>query len=275
MRANRRLSALSATCCFGALWLAGCTKETPPPAAVLDEPANELKWAHAALERNPDLKVVSIDKDHNTIKVQIKSSGETVTVTPGELAAIPIGDLVALTNSANAAREAAAKVVEEPIPTAPPSATEPSPERSASDFKVEHQDGRVRISGPGMNVEAADANTHAQELATHQRYDEPIICEGPRMLHLDRRHINVNGDAIIARGGCELHLTNSEIAATGTAIVIEDATVHIGNSTVQGGAAAYDAGPTAKLFMLNTRFGGIARRDTQAKISDQGGNVWR
>jgi hypothetical protein len=268
---------LKAVAVSSALWLAACAKEpaSAPPAAALDEPANELRWARAALERNPELKIVSVDSERNSIKILIKASGETATVTPGELAAIPIGDLVALSNAVAAARAAAEspKVVEEPIPSPAPTAQET--ERAATtDYKVEHQDGRMRISGPGMSVEASQPAQSSQSTA-QIRYDEPIICEGPRMLHLDRRNLNVDGDAIIVRGGCELHLTNSQIAATGTAIVIQDATVHVGNSTVRGGDASFDAGPSAKLFMQNTRFAGTSRRDSQSSINDQGGNVWR
>src|SRR5262245_7356604 len=108
MRAHTLSLKLAGACAAIAaiVGLASCSKEpAAPPAAVLDEPANELKWAQAALERNPDLKVVSVDKKHNSIKVAIKSTGETATVTPGELAAIPIGDLVALTKAANAVNE--------------------------------------------------------------------------------------------------------------------------------------------------------------------------
>lgn len=261
----------------GSVLLAACAKEPAPaqPAAAIDEPASELRWARAALERNPELKVVSVDAERNSIKVLIKASGETANVTPGELAAIPIGDLVALNNAIATAHEAppTPRVVEETIPPETPPAV--APDRSAVDYKVEHQDGRLRISGPGMSVESTQPTAHASQTTAQVRYDEPIICEGRRMLHLDRRNLNVDGDAIIVRGGCELHLTNSQISATGTAIVIQDATVHVGNSTVRGGDASFDAGPSAKVFMQNTRFAGTSRRDAQSSINDQGGNVWR
>src|SRR5262245_16638465 len=108
MKVHLSTPLLKAVCMSGALFLAACAKEAPPaPAANLDEPAAELKWARAALERNPELKVISVDAERNSIKVLIKASGETATVTPGELAAIPIGDLVALNAAATTAREAA------------------------------------------------------------------------------------------------------------------------------------------------------------------------
>jgi hypothetical protein len=264
--------------------LNACQKQeaTPGVAGELDEPSNELRWARAALERNPDLKVVSVDKERNTIKVVVKASGEMMTVTPGELAALPIGDLVALNNAVKTARDAIAPhtLVEETIPVSPAAQAETAPVVAAkpernTDYKVEREDGRTRISGPGMTIESTDTAARSSASSPQPRFDEPIICEGPHMLHLDRRHLNVDGDAIIARGGCELHLTNSQITATGTALVIQDATVHIGNSTVQGSAAAFEAAANAKLILLNSRFVGLTRREAQTKINDQGGNSWR
>ncbi len=281
MRRAVTVSALRAralTLCFGILFVAACTKETPtPPAAITsDEISSELKWARAALERNPELKVISVDAERNSIKVLVKASGETATVTPGELAAIPIGDLVALTHIAREPEPAPAPtVVEESIPATPaPQNETPAHERTA-DYTVEHQDGRMVITGPGMKIESASEATPGTDSMTQKHYDEPIICEGAQMMHLDNRRINVDGDAIIVRGGCELHLTNSQIRATGIGIVVKDATIHISNSTVQGNEAAFDAAPAARLHLQNSRFVGITRRNPHAKIDDQGGNSWR
>jgi hypothetical protein len=94
------------------------------------------------------------------------------------------------------------------------------------------------------------------------------------MLHLDNRRLNVTGDAITARGGCELHITNSHIVATGTAIVVLDATVHIANSEITGTDGSLTTSSAARVVLRNTTFTGLARRDGQAKIQDQGGNTW-
>lgn len=251
--------------------LAACTPEAPAP--TIDEPANELKWAQAALERNPELKVVAVDKEHHSIRVAIKSTGELVNVTPGELAAIPIADLVALTRKPSHT-EPAPTPVEETL-TVAPAPPEAPPERVATGYKIEHQAGRMRITGPGVNVESTGVAESVTPPSAPPRVDEPLICEGPRLLHLDRRRLNVDGDAIIARGGCELHITNSEIIATGTGIVVQDATVHINNSSVRGETASVDAARPAKMFLANTRFVGVVRRDAHAHIADRGGNTWR
>lgn len=95
------------------------------------------------------------------------------------------------------------------------------------------------------------------------------------MLHLDNRTLRVDGDAVIARGGCELHITNSRIAASGTGVVIEDAIVHIANSTIEGAAASFAAGSQAKVFARSSTFHGLPRRAEGALVQDQGGNEWR
>jgi hypothetical protein len=258
--------------------LGACSKLADKEAAPAPAPEtnSDLKWARAALERNPELKVESVDEAKRTISVRVKATGEIVSVSPGELAAIPIGDLVALTREHRSAETSAStpQVIEEPVAAD----TQAAPEnvaRKSSDLKVERDGSRVHISGPGVNIEstgAAEATSSGMQL---KKYNEPIICEGQRTLFLDRRRMTVDGDAIIARNGCELHLTNSEINATGTAVVVKDATVHIGNSTIQGSDASIDLAATAKLFAQNAQFIGISRRDPQAKITDQGGNTWR
>jgi len=258
------------------LFVAACNQQpdaVQPAFTPRTDPHPELQWARAALERNPEIKVISVDADRGSIRIQIKSSAETVNVSPGELAAIPIADLVELTTAAREVTAPNRPVTEESIPPPPPAQVESPPERVV-DYKVEREDGRTRITGPGMSVESTTA-TSAVEQPSQQKFNDPIICEGSRMLHLDRRRINVDGDAVVARGGCELHITNSRITATGTGIKVQDAQVHISNSSVQGGDASIDLESTAKVHVLNSQFFGLARRDPQAKFNDQGGNTWR
>src|SRR5215831_13967905 len=162
------------------------TEKTPEP-----KESNELKWARAALERNPDLKVESVDEATQAIKVRVKSTGEVNTVTPGELAAIPISDLVALNSALHTAQNEAAApahhVIEEPAPPAP----EPPPVATpkSSELKVERDGDHVRISGPGVNIESS--NESRASTGAIKKIDEPIICEGMRTLFLDRRRMNV------------------------------------------------------------------------------------
>jgi hypothetical protein len=241
----------------------------------------ELDWARAALERNPQVKVLSVDTATNSIQVRVKISGEVMTLTPGELAAIPVADLVTPpapppppVADAAPTPPAAVAPAEAPAVVATEPTAEPVPE-SAPTYTVQREDGRVRVSGPGISIETAPktASTNTEGDAT--RYDEPIICDGRRFLHLDNRTLNIDGDALTARGGCELHITNSRITATGTALTVLDATVHISNSTLQGGEGSLTTSSAARVFMRGNQFKGLARRSADAKIQDQGGNTWR
>jgi hypothetical protein len=72
-----------------------------------------------------------------------------------------------------------------------------------------------------------------------------------------------------------LHITNSRISATGTAITVLDATVHIGNSELRGDAGSLTTSSAARLFIRNNRFFGLARRSPEAQIQELGGNSWR
>ena len=90
-------------------------------------------------------------------------------------------------------------------------------------------------------------------------------------MQLDNRDIYVDGDAITVRGGCELFLTNSHIVASGTGIIVQDATVHISNSTVEGGNASFQADDRAKMYVRGSTFAGVPRRAELAMVQDQGG----
>jgi hypothetical protein len=236
----------------------------------------ELLWARAALERNPQLKVVSVDEAANTIKVRVKITGEVLTLTPGELGAAPIADLVAHVAPPAPPPEPAATAAEpptEPVAVTEPAPAAPMPTEPAT-YTVQREDGRVRVSGPGVSIETAPKSTQATPESS-TRYDEPIICDGRRFMHFDNRTLTVDGDALIARGGCELHITNSRITATGTALTVLDATVHITNSTLIGNSSSLTTSSAARVFLRNNQFTGLARRSPDAKLQDQGGNIWR
>jgi hypothetical protein len=239
----------------------------------------ELQWARAALERNPQVKVLAVDVDKNTLQVRIKATGETLTLAPGELAAIPIGELLASTNPPRQMTPVAATPTPEPATTAEPTAPEvetltTTAEPPKPEYTVQRQDGRVIVTGPGVSIET-HKSTAQDASASAPRFDEPIVCDGKRMLHLDNKRLNVDGDAITARGGCELHITNSHITATGTAVVALDATVHIINSELQGSDGSLTTSSAARVFLRTSKFTGLARRDPQSAIQDQGGNSWR
>jgi len=252
--------------------------------------SSEIEWARAALERNPQVKVVSVDKSRNTIEVRINATGEVIAVSPGELAALPIRDLVALTNStANtpAVTNPAAAAAELPIsPTSNADATTATPAETlavtpapsqplqATPYTVEREDGRVKVTGPGISIESSARPVEAIA-AKPVRSDDPIVCDGKRLLRIDARQLNVAGDAIVVSNGCELHITNSRISAAGTALIVRNGTVNIANSELVGDESALDAGPTSRLILRNNTFSGVFRRDPQATLQDQGGNTWR
>lgn len=143
-------------------------------------------------------------------------------------------------------------------------------------YTIERSDGQVRVSGPGVSiVSSATPDAMTQASAPGQRFSDPIVCEGRRMLHFDRRDVHVDGTAITARGGCELHITNSRISATDIAVVVEDATVHITNSSVTGRTASFSAGDEARMYLRSSTFEGLPRRTAKAVVQDQGGNTWR
>lgn len=269
---QRRFLFSTASAALLATLLSGCGAKNQTEA--------ELQWARAALERNPQVKVMAVDAAANAIQVQVKATGETLTVSPGELAAIPIADLVALTQ---AAREPAPASTEPATPEPEPQpATEPvaqpvtasgEPAKpSYEDYVVQREDGRVRVTGPGVSIESHAATK--PEAAT-QRFDDPMVCDGKRMMRMDARQLNVAGNAITARGGCELYISNSRIKASGAAIVVENAIVHLSNSEIMGAESSLTTHAGARVYLRSNTLSGLQHRDPAATIVDQGGNTWR
>lgn len=260
---------------LGALGLlTGCAK--PNEKSTQDETGREVSWARAALERNPQLEVVATDTEARTFTVKHRSSGAVQVVSLDKLAAAPIADLVA-----GAPAPADAPAAAPPIETAPPAQTAAAPPAEStaaapgeSGYTIQREGGQVRVSGPGVSIVSANTPSARTASAGSAAADSPIVCEG-RFLHLDRRNIRVNGTAVIARNGCELHITNSTIEATGTALSVQDATVNIANSEVTGQPASLEATGKARLYVRGSTFRGIARRNDPAEINDQGGNTWR
>ena len=202
----------------------------------------------------------------------------------------PVSSLAAATQSSAAAPQSASETPPSELPATASTERAPTPSSPASTlaaapaptsgsnphYTIERTDGQVKVSGPGVSiVSSGTATVTASEGAAGQRSMEPIICEGRRMLHFDNRNIYVDGDAIIARGGCELYITNSRVAASGTGVVIVDATVHIANSTIEGSLASFDARDGAKVYVRSSTLQGLPRRAEKAVVQDQGGNQWR
>ena len=142
--------------------------------------------------------------------------------------------------------------------------------------------GRVIAKGPGYSIEAAPGTGNAAAAAGQARVTdapletlhEPIVCQGQRVLNIDNRDIRFDGNAITARDGCEVHITNSRISAGGIAIRAHNASVHIENSEIEGGKASIDATAGAQIYAEASTFKGAARRLGQASIHDLGNNAW-
>ncbi|HEV8334080.1 MAG TPA: hypothetical protein VGQ22_21835 [Steroidobacteraceae bacterium] len=266
-----------------ALALAACNRGAAPEPQTSDAAANatkdesEIAWARAALQRNPDLEVVATDQQSGVVTVKHRGTGEVETVKASELAAVSPSQLKAMNTQAATQAEPASP--EQTAQATAPNRGEgsaPVPGATPSGYTVERANGQLRVSGPGVSIVSSGSNAAADNQAGGARRTvDPFICEGRRTLQLDNRDIYVDGDAITVRGGCELFLTNSNIVASGTGIVVQDAIVHISNSHVQGASASFEADDRAKMYVRGSTFQGVPRRAELALVQDQGGNKWR
>jgi hypothetical protein len=138
--------------------------------------------------------------------------------------------------------------------------------------------GRVIAKGPGYSIVATGAGNQGGETAVTdaplETLHEPIVCRGQRVLSIDNRNIRFEGNAITAEDGCELHISNSRISASGVAIRARNASVHIENSEIVGHKASIDAAGGAQIYAETSTFRGAARRLGAAVIHDLGNNNW-
>lgn len=301
--AARSLTSRVALSCIALAVLGACNRG-PEQAAVLPTEPVELTWARAALERNPRYEVLASDAQTRVFTVRDRSTGQVQTLNLNDLAAGPVAQLRAPPPAIAPAPEPAATVAA--APPAPPAAAPapaanmappatPAPDAapaqvvdnspaaaaeraqaSGSNYTIDRSGGQLRVSGPGVSIVSSGRSTASGvSSAAGNRASEPIICEGKRLLKLDDRKIYVEGDAIIARGGCELYITNSSIVATGTGLIVEDAIVHVANSHIEGLNGSFNATDRAKMFVRTSTFQGVPRRAEFASVLDQGGNEWR
>jgi len=275
-----RGSALALTC-SAILAFAACGERGEAPAA---HTRAEMSWARAALERNPNLELVATDFDAGVFTVRDKTSGQVHAVRVDELAAAPLAQLTARPNAAPVplGAEPAPSAADAPVAdesryddATDESLAQPNAAAAPLRYTIERAGGQVKVSGPGVSIVSAGGEgvTSARGEAGQVAVD-PIVCEGRRMMHLDNRRIFVDGDAVTARNGCELHITNSRIVASGTGVVVRDAIVHITNSYIEGAGGSYDAGIGAKLYLRDSNFRGVMHRDAFARIQEQGADVW-
>ena len=285
-----RFRALAGFACVGLLLLAACGREGQ----------DEMSWARAALERNKALEVVAADQQTHTFTVRLKESGELRTVRAEEIVASPATaaadtarplpatkpsaaadagsaeKALAQADSATTPGKAAAHPEGEVVRSEPLSLT---PQTAAVTDST--TGGRLLSSGPGYSITAAPvagpAAARGRETSSSaplEHRHEPIVCQGSRMLHIDNRNLVFDGDAVSAMDGCEIHITNSHISATGVGVAARAADVHIDNSQIEGEQASIDASEGAQIYAVSSRFRGLSRRLDTAKVHDLGGNLW-
>jgi hypothetical protein len=269
--------------CAGALSVfAGCEKSTH----------DDLGWARAALERNSSLQVVSEDPQARAFTVRLKDTGELRIVRAEEI----VGSPPALAPLADAAQKppppAPAVAANAPAPAAAPSPpAAPAPEAQITPppptpptLAEMSQGPNVLKSGPGYVIKRtntsgagrtgfAPPDLVARGIAVEQRED-PIICQGQRFLRIDSRNLEFAGDAISAEDGCELHITNSRIAAHGIGVSAHAANVYIENSSIEGQTGAIAASAGAQVYAEASSIRGVNRGLTTESLHDLGGNVW-
>jgi hypothetical protein len=146
--------------------------------------------------------------------------------------------------------------------------------------------GKVLATGPGYSVTAGEPRANrpihlaeATELKSpsnsvmEKRYD-PMICQGSRLIQIDGRNIEFEGDGLSALDGCELHITNSHIIAHGLGLSVRAANVHIQNSIIEGDGGSVSASRGAKVYTQQSTFKGLSRRLDSATFEDLGGTNW-
>ena len=281
-----------ATVCYRALRGAACLAVLAL-AACAQQGQDEMSWARAALARNDRIEVVSADQQSRTFTVRVKDTGELRMMRADELIAGPA--LAAKAPAVAAAADTAAPAATAPVSAdngplagageaaAPEDSGAQSSRPAAAAPAASAGGGRVLKEGPGYTIKAASTAAPAAggrvrdspvTSAAVERRHEPIVCQGSRLLHIDNRNLEFDGDAVSAQDGCEIHITNSHISATGVGVTARHANVHIDNSLIEGDAASIDASDGAQVYAASSRFRGLSRRADTAAFHDLGGNIW-
>jgi hypothetical protein len=147
--------------------------------------------------------------------------------------------------------------------------------------------GRVLAQGPGYTITAGEPRANrpirlaeatppprSPVNAQRERRYEPMVCQGNRLLQIDGRNLEFEGDAVKALDGCEIHITNSHIIAHGTGISARAANVYVKNSIIEGDAGSIAASDGAKVYTQQSTFKGLSRRLDTSTFTDLGGTVW-
>ena len=276
---NPRLPAVC-LCGWALVALAGCQKAA----------RDDISWAQRALERNDTLQVLSVDPQARAFTVRLKATGELRIVQADEVVgmlpspappAVPTAaarETPARSASAAPLPEAAAANEQPPLPAEPsapvyaaPVATGPGVIAAGPGYSI--RTARTDAAAQGRASGAAQTEVVARGLPVERR-DEPIVCQGARFLRIDSRNLEFAGDAISAEDGCEIHITNSRIAARGVGVSARAANVHIENSSIEGQSGSILASDGAQVYAETSRFRGVSRGLTTESLHDLGGNVW-
>jgi hypothetical protein len=267
--------------------------------------SEQIEFARAALERNPNVEIVAVDAKAGIFTVKDVATGEVRTVRADELQASPttpaapaVAQPATDASSAIAPGEAATPVPEPAATTdstttetataaaeSTPAGTDMSgaetvaPEATSAVPPVAGT-GRVVASGPGYSITRASGAkpapaSDAPARASAELRLDPIRCQGQRFMRIDGQTLEFASDAIIAEDGCDLHITNARIRAEGVALVVRNARVHVTNSTIAGRSASLEASGTSEVFSSGSTFDGITRRFDESKLSDLGGSTFR
>jgi hypothetical protein len=273
-----------------AIWICTCALAL---LAGCERPAHDdMSWAQGALERNARLQILAVDPQARAFTVRLKDTGElrivradevvgSVPSAPPALTEAAAPHVVAPDTAASSARApAAATATVQEIPAAP------EPQIAATAAPMSAAAG-VIAAGPGYSIKSArtDAASNARTSSFAQtdsvarglaveRRAEPIVCQGARFLRIDGRNLEFEGDAISAEDGCEIHITNSRIAAKGVGVSARAANVHIENSSIEGQSGSILASEGAQVYAEASRFRGLSRGLTSETLHDLGGNVW-
>src|ERR1700733_3001546 len=267
--------------CAGALaMLAGCEQSKH----------NDLGWAQASLERNGNLQVLSVDPKARAFTVRVKGSGELRIVRADEI----VGSLPSIEpvskETPQAPEPAPVRAANPPPPPEPaehPPVSEaqiaPAPAPTHTLAQMSEGPGVLK-AGPGYVIKRTLTKDNARpgfapaDLVTRgiavERRDDPIICQGARFLRIDSRNLEFEGDAISAENGCEIHITNSRIAARGVGVSAHAANVYIENSSIEGQTGAIAASDGAQVYAEASNIRGVNRGLTTESLHDLGGNVW-
>lgn len=267
----------------------------------------DIDWAQAALARNAQFEILATDENSRVITVRDKSDGTVRTLRvdeliaappPARLAAAPAPHPGDATAPAPAAGETAVADTAQPAAPLEQTTETVAVERAGTGqslaegpgYSITRSTGESpgtsdtpqTMEGPGYSITreepvARQSGTRAETVVAGnvQHRNEPIRCQGNRLMRIDGETFEFSGDAVIAEDGCDLYISNARIRANGVGIIARQARVHIVNSTIGGSRGSYEVSDGAEIYVARSTFAGVGRRFDTATMNDLGGNQYR